>query len=247
MLRIWLGLVVSLTSSDLLTCLPGQTADLLCHRGSFMVITDCVWSWFLSLDLLFFSCLGSWDWVLSQWGHCPACVVVTLSSQLTFPCGGGCPYCFLMLFSLLIQKQGSLFPFSDRKTESMKLRALMDAGCCWWWYVHFSVPVAVTTSMCLCYRCADHSAQGILWQSYEWSGEVRALMSHPAWVYHSEISKEALRSCHVFFPLHFHALPADRGQCAPVFEKLTLALLQYVHILPPASGGGMMITATAHL
>lgn len=59
-------------------------------------------------------------------GTAPACVVVTSSSQLTFPCGGGCPYCFLMLFSLLIQKQASLFPFSDHNTESKKWRAFVE-------------------------------------------------------------------------------------------------------------------------
>lgn len=31
----------------------------------------------------------------------------------------------------------------------------------------------------------------------------------------------------MFFPLHFHALVADRSQCAPVSETLTLALLHY--------------------
>lgn len=75
-------------------------------------------------------------------GTAPACIVVTLNSQLTFPCGGGCPCCFLMLFSLLIQKQASLFPFSDRNKESKKLWALIH---CWWRYLHFfSVPAGVT-------------------------------------------------------------------------------------------------------
>lgn len=41
------------------------------HRGTSLLIVDCGWPWFLSPDLLFLSCLGTWGCVPSQWGHCP--------------------------------------------------------------------------------------------------------------------------------------------------------------------------------
>lgn len=61
----------SLVGPDLLACLPGQASHLPRRCGTSLVIVDCGWPWFLSPDLLCFSCLSTRDCVPGQWGHCP--------------------------------------------------------------------------------------------------------------------------------------------------------------------------------
>lgn len=61
----------SLAGPDPLACLPGQALDLPCHCWMTLGIMDCGWPWFLSPDLLCFSCLSISACVPGQWGHCP--------------------------------------------------------------------------------------------------------------------------------------------------------------------------------
>lgn len=61
----------SLVGPDLLACLPGQASHPPRRCGTSLVIVDCGWPWFLSPDLLCFSCLSTRDCVPGQWVHCP--------------------------------------------------------------------------------------------------------------------------------------------------------------------------------
>lgn len=76
----WLDFPVSpLTCSSLWTCPETQALG---------------WPCLPSLGLLCFFVWALWVWPCRR-GHCPACLVVTLSSWLTHPCRTTCPSCCL--------------------------------------------------------------------------------------------------------------------------------------------------------